>query len=219
MRNIVMASTLLAMALSQIISRLYEVVAAPENMEQYARYASADPIAGGSFAAPQVILGIALAILILSLASDAEAARLAVHLGFMLRVIPASKGKGLHHPLRQEVALLTQRASLWFTISIRLLFLHFITYSWVFGVTAFLIFGSIMLAMIVWSDYVPTFNHFQGGHHPQTSHMNLLEQDAGQEVTAAGEQNDGSHQHHITRPTFRPRVTSESHGSTDLNSV
>lgn len=161
MRNLVMATTLLAMALSQIISRIYAVIGDPRIMDQYARYANADPIAKGSFAAPEVKLGIALAILIFSFIADAESARLAVHMGFLIRVTPGVKGKRLYSPLRSECKALTQRASIWFTTCVRLLFLHFITYSWLFGVTAFLIFSIIMLLLLAWSDYVPANSHLR----------------------------------------------------------
>lgn len=154
MRNLVMATTLLAMALSQIISRIYEIVAVPEVMQQYAKYANADPIGHGSFASPEVKMGLALAILIFAFIADAESARLAVHMGFLIRVTPGVKGKRLHGPLRSECKTLTQRASIFFTACVRLLFLHFMTYSWLFGVTAFLIFSIIMMLILAWSDYV-----------------------------------------------------------------
>lgn len=142
------------MGIAQIISRLFQVITSAGSMQQLSYYADSDPIAAASFAASEVKVGVATAVLIISFCAFAQCARLSVHLSFCFRVASNTSGD-LLEALRSELVALTHRVSVFFTVGIRLIYLFFIMIAWCLGITAFLCFFVIIMGLIVLSDYIP----------------------------------------------------------------
>jgi len=142
----------------QVLGRLIAVVTTASAMEQINYYISGDPISPRSFSSPQVKVGLSMAALLLSFGAFAQAARLAVHMSFMIRVAStmARHRKQLELPLRAELIAMTHRVSLYFSLGLRLLFLWAVLLSWCVGITAFLIFASVVLFLLAMSDFMPT---------------------------------------------------------------
>jgi uncharacterized membrane protein len=124
-------------------------------MAQVAYYSTQDPISNGSFASPQLKMGLSTAVLMLSFAAFAECARLSVHMSFMFRVVSSSRGYELELPLQDELVAMTHRVSIFFTAGLRLFFLFMVMVSWGMGITAMLCMSVVVFSMLVWSDYMP----------------------------------------------------------------
>lgn len=144
--------------LPQVLGRLLQIITTPFAMQQLDYYVGFDPIAPVSFASPAVKVGLCISVLLLSFGAFAQSARLAVHMSFMLRVAPqlSEYKRHLEVPLREELVALTHRVSLCFTLALRLLFLWGILLAWCFGITAFVIFGTIVMSLVAVSDFIPT---------------------------------------------------------------
>ena len=99
-------------------------------MQQIEKYTDTDPIGAQSFTSPELKVAVATAVLLISFGAFAQCARLSVHLSFMFRVAPATEGREIWLPLRQELIAMTHRVSVYFTVCIRLIFLFFILVSW-----------------------------------------------------------------------------------------
>lgn len=156
MRNVIIASTLVITGLGQVLGRLFLILVDQYSLNQIEKYTSSDPIGSTSFTAPEIKVGLATAILLISFGAFAQCARLSVHLSFMFRVAPAADGKELGQILRAELIAMTHRVSVYFTVGIRLIFLFFILISWCMGITVMLIFFVVIMLLMAWSDYMPT---------------------------------------------------------------
>jgi hypothetical protein len=71
------------MGIAQMLARLFQLITSASSMRQLDSYSNADPIAAVSFAAPEVKVGIATAVLIVSFCAFAQCTRISVHLSFM----------------------------------------------------------------------------------------------------------------------------------------
>jgi hypothetical protein len=156
MRNVVIASTLAITGLGQVLGRLFVIITDQSSLNQISKNTSSDPIGSISFTSPEIKVGLATAILLISFGAFAQCARLSVHLSFMFRVAQTVQGKSLGQALRAELIAMTHRVSVYFTVGIRLMFLFMILISWCCGITAMLIFFVVVMLLIAWSDYLPT---------------------------------------------------------------
>ena len=141
----------------QVLGRLLAIIFDPAAMHQIDTYVSLDPIAPDSFCSSEVKMGLSIAALLISLGTFAQSARLAVHLSFLFRVAPllSQRTRHLEVPIRQELVAMTHRVSLYFTLGIRLLFLWAILLAWCFGITTFVVFAAVVLALLAMSDFIP----------------------------------------------------------------
>lgn len=155
MRNTIMGATVMVMGVSQIMARLIQVWYDTASLQQIEAMTASDPVAPRSFASPSIRIGLAIMTLQLALAAFANAARLAIHLTFVLRVVAGGADVGGGAPLRREAIALVHRVSLYFSVGVRASLAFALFLAWTAGVTTFLCFGVPMLALIAWSDYIP----------------------------------------------------------------
>lgn len=154
MRNIIVASSLMVMGMGQIQGRLVSIMVTDSNLVTIAELARQDPITGPNpgWASPQAKVAVPFAATLLSLLCFGQAVRLAVHLGFLIRVKGVYKHTDL--PLREEIVAMTERCSLYFTCGLRSLYLFIAMVWWMLGTTALLIGNVVVLLLLAWSDRV-----------------------------------------------------------------
>lgn len=154
-RNMIISVALLATAESALLSTMLNLLTDPQRLEQMQLFALQDPLTGGEpLLSPAVKVGLALATLFLSFLTFAACVRLAVHLSFLIRVIPNHPAINL--PLREETILLMQRASLYFTVGLRMLYAFVpLAFYMATGPTAFLVATALVLVALLALDTVP----------------------------------------------------------------
>ncbi|KAI3433765.1 hypothetical protein D9Q98_003572 [Chlorella vulgaris] len=162
MRNIIVACTLLVMGMAQIMGRLVLIMVSDSNLATIEELAKMDPMTGPtpSWAPAYVRVAVPFGATLVSLLCFAQAVRLAVHVGFQVRVIGVSVGKHAGERSEEEVLLedgtvcMVQRCELFFTLGLRFLYLFIGTIFWVLGTTALLVSSFTVLLMLALSDIV-----------------------------------------------------------------
>ncbi|KAL4430691.1 hypothetical protein ABPG75_005947 [Micractinium tetrahymenae] len=166
MRNLIVSCTLLVMGMAQIMGRLVVVMVSEANLQTIAALCCKDPMTGPneSWAAPEVKVAVPFGATLLSLLCFGQSVRLAVHIGFSIRVQGVGGGKrdggkrdredGHEDGIRldDEVVVMVQRAELYFTLGLRFLYLFIATIFWVLGITALLVSCLTVLVLLVMSD-------------------------------------------------------------------
>eukprot|EP00887_Chlorella_sp_A99_P005238 scaffold1.g5238.t1 len=195
MRNMVVASTLLVMGLSQVLGRLLVIMTSNSNLQTIDSFP--DPITGtlaaGLFPA-YIRAAVPLAFTLLALLCFAQCARLAVHLGFLIRV------RGTYE--------MTERASLYFTLGLRCLYGFVMFLFFLLGITALVITTAVVGVLLLWSDTIRTRTDYERSeskgfvrlskHTPQRKHTN------GEASAVEGEGQDGCMRNEQEQEAFMP---------------
>ncbi|KAL4432412.1 hypothetical protein ABPG77_001711 [Micractinium sp. CCAP 211/92] len=153
MRNLIVSCTLLVMGMAQIMGRLVVVMVSDSNLQTIVALCRKDPITGpnDSWAPPEVKVAVPFGATLLSLLCFGQSVRLAVHIGFSIRVQGIQHGKrGCEH--YSGALVMVQRAELYFTLGLRFLYLFIATIFWVLGITALLVSCLTVLVLLVVSD-------------------------------------------------------------------
>lgn len=162
MRNLIVSCTLLVMGMAQIMGRLVVIMVSESNLQTIAVLCRKDPMTGPneSWAPPEVKVAVPFGATLVSLLCFGQSVRLAVHIGFSIRVQGVNAGKrdqrrrdqedGMH--LSDEVVVMVQRAELYFTLGLRFLYLFIATIFWVLGITPLLVSCLTVLVLLVVSD-------------------------------------------------------------------
>lgn len=136
-RNLILAVSILAAATAGLASTLIQVLTDTGRQQRLADYARVDPISDGQLLSSGAKLGIALGILFLAIMAFAQSIRLAVHVGFTVRVVASDPAR--YVTLMYHCFTFLRRSSLYFAIGLKLIFATAPVILYVLGPTAFLI--------------------------------------------------------------------------------
>ncbi len=155
-RNLLISVAWFAAADSALIVSMLNILTNPSSIAQIEEYSSNDPIThGDSFMSVPVKISLALSTLFISLLLFVQSARMAVHLGFLVRVVPDSAMSNTKVPFRQFTVVQTQRMNFQFSIGVRLLFAFVpLTFYAMLGTLALLISTVVLLCLMVYLDVV-----------------------------------------------------------------
>jgi len=99
-RNLLISVAWFAAADSALIVHTLNVLTSPSSIAQIEEYEATDPIThGDSFISVPVKISLALAVLFMSLLLFVQSARMAVHLGFLVKVVPENANRKI--PFRE----------------------------------------------------------------------------------------------------------------------
>lgn len=176
MRNMIITVSLLAAAEVTLVAQLLNILTDAARIQQLEVFGEADPISGGSFImSPQVKVSLALGSLFASFLVFAQCVRIAVYLGYLIRVVPSNPSINL--PLKDDTVILMQRASLYFTIGLRLLYMFVpLSFYMTLGTLALLITTLVLLVALFLLDEEP------GRHMTSKRDMHLISHDASNSV-------------------------------------
>lgn len=133
---------------------MLNILTNPASIAQIEEYSRTDPIThGDSFISVPVKISLSLSTLFISLLLFVQSARMAVHLGFLVRVVPENVNTTV--PFRQFTVVLTQRMNFQFSIGVRLLFAFVpLTFYAMLGTLALLISTFVLLCLMFYLDVV-----------------------------------------------------------------
>ena len=155
-RNLLISVAWFAAADSALIVAMLNILTNPSSIAQIEEYSATDPITrGDSFMSVPVKISLALSTLFISLLLFVQSARMAVHLGFLIRVVPDSAASNSNVPFRQFTVVLTQRMNFQFSIGVRMLFAFVpLTFYAMLGTLALLISTVVLLCLMIYLDVV-----------------------------------------------------------------
>ncbi|GAB4820975.1 hypothetical protein N2152v2_008021 [Parachlorella kessleri] len=152
----IVAASLLVMAQAQILGRLLQIVTNPSKFEM----SPSDFDKGRQpFISHEAKISLSLGALFLSLLVLVQCARLAVHLGFLIRVAP-------EHPraavlVRNQAIAMTCRASLYFSLGLRFFYLFIQLCMWRLGNLALALTTLGLVAALFFFDQVPVDPNYE----------------------------------------------------------
>jgi len=178
MRNIIISVTVLVMGVSQIMSRLVELMLTQDILDTINSLVVKDPIVGTNpwlLESPEIRIAVPLGATLLCLLLLGQSARMAVHVGFAIRVVavneheqeingrsttttnnnngkPGNKNSRLEKDLQYEVVVMVRRTELYFTLGLRSFYFFIASMFWVLGPTALLVASSTVLGVLISSD-------------------------------------------------------------------
>lgn len=153
-RNLIIAVSILAAATAALASTLINLMTDAQKLQQVETYASIDPFSS-TLLSPQVKLGIALGLLLLAIMAFAQSVRLAVHVGFAVRVVASSPAR--HAALARQTITFMRRSSLYFAIGLRFIYATGPYVLYILGPTSLLIATVLVLVAQVLFDIVPDY--------------------------------------------------------------
>ena len=155
-RNLLISVAWFAAADSALIVAMLNILTNPSSIAQIEEYSANDPIThGDSFMSVPVKISLALSTLFISLLLFVQSARMAVHLGFLIRVVPDTAGNNTTVPFRSFTVVLTQRMNFQFSIGVRMLFAFVpLTFYSMLGTLTLLISTVVLLCLMVYLDVV-----------------------------------------------------------------
>ncbi|KAG7673983.1 hypothetical protein NADE_004329 [Nannochloris sp. 'desiccata'] len=153
-RNMVMGVSILAAGITLLASQLLLLLTDPARLVQVAKYSKDDPISGSnSLMSPEIKLGICLAILFVALLTMTQCVRLSVHLSFLLRAVPIDPKRSLKF---QKIAFaINRRASLFFSLGLRIQYAFFPLFLYILGPLALLISTIVEVIALFLMDLTP----------------------------------------------------------------
>ncbi|KAL4444916.1 hypothetical protein ABPG77_003966 [Micractinium sp. CCAP 211/92] len=154
-RNLIIAVSILAAATASLASTLINLMTDAQKLQQVETYASIDPFSS-TLLSPQVKLGIALGLLLLAIMAFAQSVRLAVHVGFAVRVVASSPAQ--HASLARQTITFMRRSSLYFAIGLRFIYATGPYVLYILGPTSLLIATVLCVAAQVLFDIVPAYS-------------------------------------------------------------
>lgn len=154
-RNLIISVSLLAAAEASLIASLLNILTDPAKLEQIDTFSKSDPISdGNSFVAAEVKVALTLGVVALSLLIFAQCVRIAVHLGFLIRIVPVNMNVSI--PLRDATFVLTQRMSLYFALGLRFLYAFVpLMFYMTLGALALAISTGLLLIALLLLDIIP----------------------------------------------------------------
>jgi hypothetical protein len=182
-RNLLISVAWFAAADSALIVAMLNILTTPSSIAQIEEYSVTDPIThGDSFMSVPVKISLSLSTLFISLLLFVQSARMAVHLGFLVRVVPENVNikipfrEGMHvrralarpdaHSLTRSLAhshappvtvVLIQRMNFQFSVGVRMLFAFVpLTFYAMLGTLALLISTLVLLTLMFFLDVVPS---------------------------------------------------------------
>jgi hypothetical protein len=155
-RNLLISVSLLAAAEATLIVQLLHILTDPTSIRQIDQYSSDDPIThGDSFMSAPTKVAVALGDVFLSFLLFVQCVRISVHLGFLIRIVPENLNTTL--PFREATIVLTQRATLFFSLGIRFLFGFVpLAFYMTLGCLALLISTILLLVVMLFLDVIPS---------------------------------------------------------------
>jgi uncharacterized membrane protein len=137
-RNMVMGVSILAAGVTLLASQLLLLLTDAARLAQVATYSKRDPISGSNaLLSPEIKLGIALGLLFVALLTMTQCVRLSVHLSFLLRAVPVDPKRSLKF---QKLSFaINRRASLFFSLGLRIQYAFFPLFLYILGPLALLI--------------------------------------------------------------------------------
>jgi len=155
-RNMIISVSILAAAEAALASQMLNLLTDPARLARIQEYAESDPISNGdSFLSPSTKVALALGAVFLSFLIFAQCARIAVHLGFLFRVVPENLNSSI--PLRDATIVLTQRVSLYFALGLRFLYAFVpLAFYMTLGSLALVISTGILLIALLLLDVIPS---------------------------------------------------------------
>eukprot|EP00887_Chlorella_sp_A99_P003099 scaffold9.g3099.t1 len=136
LRNQVTGVGLLSAAMGVIAAQMVALLVDASKLEQVDKYVARDPLGPRSFAAPEV-----------------KCTRLAIHLGFVVRIVAADPLR--HARLAARAKALTARASAYFAVGLRLFFSSLPFVLWLLGPTALLVTTVLEVSALFAMDVLP----------------------------------------------------------------
>lgn len=176
-RNLLISVAWFAAADSALIVHTLNVLTSPSSIAQIEEYEATDPIThGDSFISVPVKISLALAVLFMSLLLFVQSARMAVHLGFLVKVVPENANRKIpfregmyvgrslarpeahsHAPTLAVTVVLIQRMNFQFSVGVRMLFAFVpLTFYAMLGTLALLISTLVLLVLMFFLDVVPS---------------------------------------------------------------
>ncbi|KAL4448062.1 hypothetical protein ABPG75_005281 [Micractinium tetrahymenae] len=153
-RNLIIAVSILAAATAALASTLINLMTDAQKLQQMQTYADIDPFSS-TLLSPQIKLGIALGLLLLAIMAFAQSVRLAVHVGFAMRVV--ASGPARHAGLARQTITFMRRSSLYFAIGLRFIYATYPFVLYILGPTSLLIATVLDVAAQVFFDIVPVY--------------------------------------------------------------
>lgn len=155
-RNLLISVSWFAAAEATLVIALLNILTDPGSIQQIENYNMNDPITrGDSFMSVPVKISLSLSSLFISLLLFVQSARLAVHLGFLVRVVPENVNTSI--PFRETTIVLTQRMNFQFSVGVRLLFAFVpLTFYSMLGTLALLISTFILILLMFFLDIIPS---------------------------------------------------------------
>ncbi len=153
-RNMVMGVSILAAGVTLLASQLLLLLTDAARLNQVATYSRNDPISGSnSLMSPEIKLGIALAILFVALLTMTQCVRLSVHLSFLLRAVNVDPKRSVKF---QKIAFaINRRASLFFSLGLRIQYAFFPMFMYILGPLALLISTVVEVVALFLMDLTP----------------------------------------------------------------
>jgi uncharacterized membrane protein len=159
MRNAMAAITFMSALTGILATLIVPIMLDPTKTGRIEQLALADPIlksaTGKPLVPPIAVLGCGVGVLWASFCFFAQAMRLFVHLGFLLRAVPSPlnhdrSGRRIFSEL--DARRVSVKAGMAFTIGLRLWYLFLPTICWAFGVTPLLIASVLVTCLVIWFD-------------------------------------------------------------------
>jgi len=153
-RNMVLGVSILAAGTALFASQLLLLLTDPARLLQVAQYSKDDPISGSNaLLSPEIKLGISLAILFVALVTMMQCVRLSVHLSFLLRAVSVDPKRSLKF---QKLAFsINRRASLFFSLGLRIQYAFFPLFLYILGPLALLISTIVEVIALFLMDLTP----------------------------------------------------------------
>lgn len=152
-RNMVLGVSILAAGTALFASQLLLLLTDPVRLAQVANYSIDDPISNNPLMKPEIKLGLSLAMLFVALLMLMQCVRLSVHLTFLLRAVPVDPKRTLKF---QKVAFaINRRASLFFSLGLRIQYAFFPFFLYILGPLALLISTIVELMLMFLMDLTP----------------------------------------------------------------
>ena len=167
-RNMVMGVSVLAAGVTLLAAQLLLLLTDPVRLAQVATYSNKDPISGSSpLMGPETKIGISLGILFVALLTMTQCVRLSVHLSFLLRAVPVDPKRSLKF---QKIAFaINRRASLFFSLGLRIQYAFFPLFLYVLGPLALLLSTVCEVIALFLMDLTPNELAYEE-HADQTEH-------------------------------------------------
>ena len=158
------------------MSRLVELMLTQDILDTINTLVVKDPIVGTNpwlLDSPEIRIAVPLGATLLCLLLLGQSARMAVHVGFAIRVVAVNEheqdinGRGatttnngkrgnkdarLEKDLQYEVVVMVRRTELYFTLGLRSFYFFIASMFWVLGPTALLVASSTVLGVLISSD-------------------------------------------------------------------
>lgn len=154
--------SILAASSALLAAQVILLITDGARLDQIKSFAKSDPISPDTqFLSPQSKLGIALGVVFLSLLSMTQTVRLSVHLSYLLRAVSADAKRAAR--LSKVAFAINRRASLFFSLGLRLLYIFFPLFLYVLGPLALLIATLVELVAVFFMDLTPDEAAYEDG--------------------------------------------------------